>query len=62
MSNIDKEIIEVYWTQLRGPTTYESMKRDCPFCEDGLLLATRDRGTLELEEVDGCVGCGQRVR
>lgn len=62
MSNATKEIIGVYWAQLRGPTSYESYKRDCPFCESGLLLVGRDRGTLELEEVDGCIGCGQRVR
>ena len=62
MSSADKEIIDVYWSQLRGPTSYESWKRDCPFCESGLLLVGRDRKTMVFEEIDGCIRCGQRVR
>ncbi len=64
MSNADKEIIEVYWSQLKRPTLRDeqSYKSECPFCESGLFLVGRDGGMLELEEIDGCIGCGQRVR
>lgn len=62
MSNADKETIAVYWSQLKPSTDEQSYKRDCPFCEAGLLLVGRDRETMELEEHDGCIGCGQRVR
>ncbi len=63
MSNRTKPVISVYWSQLRGPTLRDeqSSKRDCPFCENGLFLVGRDRGTLELEEIDGCISCGQRI-
>lgn len=60
MSNATKPVIPVYWSQLR-PVTEKSYKRDCPFCENGLFLVGRDRGMLELEEIDGCISCGQRV-
>ena len=63
MSNRDKEIIEVYCSRLRPVLRDDrSYKRECPFCVNGLFLIGRDRGMLELEEIDGCVGCGQRVR
>ena len=64
MSSATKEIIPVYWSRLRPTLRDEkyTYKRECPFCESGLFLVGRDRGMLELEEIDGCVGCGQRVR
>ncbi len=31
----------------------------CPKCPDGLLLLRRDIKTLELQELDLCIGCGQ---
>lgn len=61
MNNADKEIIEVYWAQLRQPTP-EKYRRDCPFCENGLLLVSRDRDTGVLEALDRCISCAQRVR
>ena len=61
MSNFAKPIIAVYWSQLRPMTPEQPYKRDCPFCENGLLLVSRDRKTGELEELDGCIRCGQRV-
>lgn len=63
MSNATKEIIPVYWSRLRPTLRDErSYKRECPFCVNGLFLVGRDRGMLELEEIDGCINCGQRVR
>ena len=61
MSNFAKPIIAVYWSQLRPSTPEQSWKRDCPFCENGLLLVGRDRKTMVFEEIDGCIRCGQRV-
>lgn len=60
MSNAAKEIIEVYWAQLKP--IGESYKRECPFCESGLLLVGRDRDTGVLEALDRCIGCAQAVR
>ena len=63
MSNMDKEIIDVYWSRLRPVLRDEkSYKRECPFCVNGLFLVGRDREkNMELAELDGCIGCGQRV-
>lgn len=64
MSNRKNPTIAVYWSQLRQPTLRDeqSYKRDCPFCENGLLLVGRDRETFMLMEFDGCILCGQTVR
>ena len=59
---MSKEAIAVYWSRLRPTLEKYTYKRECPFCENGLLLVGRDRETMELEEHDGCIGCGQRVR
>ena len=64
MSNFAKPIIAVYWSQLNPSTDRMrgiTFRRDCPFCENGLLLVGRDRKTAVLEEIDGCIRCGQRV-
>lgn len=34
-------------------------KSECPSCENGLLLVTREAG--KLQRMDRCIGCGQRV-
>ena len=60
MSNRTKPVISVYWSQLRGPEN-EAWQRDCPFCENGLFLIGRERGMLELQEIDSCISCGQRI-
>lgn len=60
MSNAAKEIIEVYWAQLKSID--KSYKRECPFCGKGLFLVGRDRDTGVLEALDRCVGCAQVVR
>jgi hypothetical protein len=56
-----EEVIAVYWSRLK-PVQRSTYKRECPFCEDGLFLVGRERGMLELEEIDGCISCGQKVR
>ncbi len=56
-----KEIIEVYWSRL-VPTGRSRYKRECPFCEGGMFLVGRNQDTAQLQEYDGCIGCGQRVR
>jgi len=62
MVSIEKEIIDVYWSQLKSADWYSVYKRECPFCEGGLFLVGRNQDTMQLEEYDGCIGCGQRVR
>lgn len=56
-----KEIIEVYWSRL-VPTGSSRYKRECPFCEGGMLMVGRNQDTMQLNEYDGCIGCGQQVR
>jgi len=62
MVNREKEIIDVYWSQLKSADRYSVYKRECPFCENGMLLLGRNRETMQLEEYDQCIGCRQRVR
>jgi hypothetical protein len=56
-----EKIIEVYWSRL-VPTESSRYKRECPFCEGGMFLVGRNQDTMQLQEYDGCIGCGQRVR
>lgn len=62
LRRIKEPIIEVYHSRL-GIVTFGSWKRECPFCDRGMLLVGRDKERgFELEEYDNCLYCGQRVR
>ena len=37
------------------------MRRDCPFCTDGVLPVQRDQRTMRVRSTDRCMGCGQQV-
>jgi len=38
-------------------------KVECPFCEDGLFLVSRNQNPpYQLLEFDNCIACGQHVR
>jgi len=58
--NIDKPVMMVLHTNLNrsGDSLYRS---ECPVCLKGVLLMKRDQETLQLEEHDNCILCGQRV-
>ncbi len=60
--NTEKEAIDVYWSQLKSADKYSVYKRECPFCENGMLLLGRNRETMQLDEYDRCIGCRQRIR
>jgi hypothetical protein len=53
-------MINVYHSKLkRSDNSY--YRSECPFCKDGLFLVRRNEKTLELDNVDWCVSCGQVV-
>ncbi len=62
LHRIKEPVIEVYHSRLGIVTISSRYKRECPFCDRGMLLVGRDKKTFELEEYDGCLYCGQRVR
>lgn len=52
--------IRVKHSELSRPAEAENKYVSvCPSCPDGLLLLRRDIKTLELLELDLCIGCGQ---
>ena len=63
MSNIGSPVIKVYWKNLcsAGGEPRPFYRRECPFCESGMLLVGRDQETYRLEAHDRCIGCGQLV-
>lgn len=62
MSNRQKPTVAVYWSSLLPVGDDPVYRRECPFCKDGIFLVGRDRETFKLEEFDGCISCGQRIR
>ena len=59
--NIAEPIIDVKHSELERLCDESIYKSLCPKC-GGLLLVYRDQDTLELEELDVCVKCGQHYR
>ena len=59
--NFNAPILEIPHLELNryGDSCYKSC---CPVCKDGILLVGRDFKTLELEEFDRCISCGQRIK
>lgn len=60
--NLENPTIAVYWSRLLPVGDDPVYRRECPFCEDGIFLVGRNRGTFVLEEFDRCVSCGQSIR
>ena len=63
-----RPVAEVYRSRLRpdGPSDVEVdgvalVRRECPFCPDGLLLGERNEATGKLKRTDACRGCGHAV-
>ena len=60
MKNRHQSVIYVYHNKLkRSDDSY--YRSECPFCGDGLFLVGRNIETHELEHMDVCVTCAQRV-
>ncbi len=61
LERIEEPVIRVYHARL-GIVTSSQWRRECPFCDRGILLVGRDKHSFELQEYDNCLFCGQRVR
>ena len=60
--NVGRPTKNVKWSSLK-PDSIESMwRRQCPVCKEGVLLVYRNNETLQLEEHDRCILCGQRFK
>jgi hypothetical protein len=62
LNNIDNDAVSVYWSRLI-PVRADSFRRECPFCDGGVLLIGRtQKAPYGLLERDRCIQCGQLVR
>lgn len=59
--NIGKPVIDVSHAELKRSNDSSDYKSMCPICHEGVLLMKRNLQTLQLEEDDRCVLCGQSV-
>ena len=59
--NVLNAPIKVYHGNLMESDDNSMYRRECPFCEIGLFLVRRHLETFELEAMDNCISCGQRV-
>lgn len=57
--NIGRGMIRLFYADLE-PVNDDALRRNCPFCSNGMLLLKRD-GDGVLEPNDRCIGCGQQV-
>lgn len=60
--NKNEPVRDVIWYDLKPADLMVVYRSECPFCTGGLLCVGRDKETLELEEYDYCMLCGQPVR
>jgi hypothetical protein len=60
-ANIHAPIMKVAWGQLKKDDYEHYYRRQCPVCENGLLLVRRHYDTFEIEHFDRCISCGQQV-
>ncbi len=59
--NIGKPVIDVSHAELERSDNNSLYRSVCPACDKGVLLMKRNLQTLQLEEYDNCVLCGQSV-
>lgn len=59
--NIHKPCYEIHYSSLKKLTD-GAFRRQCPYCELGILPTRRDLKTGEFLEHDMCLLCGQQVR
>ena len=60
-ANLSKPVISVFWSRLQPIDDNSIFRRECPFCQEGILPVTRDTTTLVILPTDRCLYCGQRV-
>lgn len=59
-ANLKRPVIRLYYADLEKGTS-DGLKRECPFCEEGMLLLRRGDDD-HLLATDQCIGCGQSVQ
>ena len=60
--NLEKPTMDVHHSALPPVSDSSVFRVHCPACDDGMLLVRRNNKTLQLEELDSCLVCGQVVR
>lgn len=60
-ARVDEPLIQLFWGSL-APLIEGSLKRQCPFCDEGVLVLRRGIETGELVDNDTCLLCGQQVQ
>ncbi len=53
--------IFVVWRQLKPASDESQWRRECPFCDGGILLVGRNQESMVLSQIDGCISCGRTV-
>lgn len=59
LQNLEAEPVKVLHAKLQPYLSTSA--RECPVCNDGLLLLHRDKKTFKMQRRDRCTVCGQLV-
>lgn len=60
-ANIYKVPIKIMHSELERADDNSIFRSECPVCNVGILLVTRDKVTFKLIAEDLCILCGQHV-
>lgn len=60
--NINNDPVLLYHKNLKNLNEESKYKKECPFCEDGMLSVIRKWETFEIQESDACTRCCQKVK
>jgi ribosomal protein S18 len=61
-ANINNDPVLLYHKNLKNLNEDSKYKKECPFCEYGILLVMRKLETFEIQESDVCTICCQKVK